>query len=156
MKKLLIFGGVIVVLFVALIALTNMSNSSKLENNPYGTDNLKQSTIDLLTDENYQNIILPDALATKIASGEPTVAYMFSPECSYCKQLTPKLMPIAAELDIQVDQLNVLEFGKAFETYGFKATPTLIYFEDGKEVNRFTGDTDEATIRQFFNEVVLK
>ena len=62
MKKLAIFGGVIVVLFIAIIALTNMSNSDKLEDNPYGTDDLKQSTIDLLTDENYQNIILPDAL----------------------------------------------------------------------------------------------
>ena len=70
MKKLLIFGGVIVVLFVAIIALTNMSNSSKLADNPYGTDDLDQATIDLLGDENYQNIILPDALEAQIQESE--------------------------------------------------------------------------------------
>jgi hypothetical protein len=44
--------------FGLIIFLTNQSNSSKLEGNPYGTDNLNQSTIDQLDDENYQNIAL--------------------------------------------------------------------------------------------------
>lgn len=156
MKKLAIFGGIIVVLFIAIIALTNMSNSDKLEDNPYGTDDLKQSTIDLLTDENYQNIILPDALEEKIATGEPVLGYMFSPECSHCKNMTPKLMPIAEEMDIHIDQLNVLEFDQAWNTYAVEATPTLIYFKDGAEVARLTGDAPKETIRQFFNDVVLK
>lgn len=156
MKKLAIFGGAIVVLFIAIIALTNMSNSDKLEKNPYGTDDLKQSTIDLLTDENYQEIILPNALSDKVASGEPVVAYMFSPECSHCKNMTPKLMPIADDLGIQVDQLNVLEFDAAWSTYNIEFTPTLIYFENGVEVTRLTGDAPEETITQFFNDVVLK
>lgn len=154
MKKLLIFGAIIVLLFGGIIALTTMSNSDKLENNPYGTNDLRQSTIDLLSDEHYQNIILPEPLAEKIASGEPTVAYMFSPECSYCKNLTPKLMPIAAELDVHIDQLNVLEYDE-WATYGIEATPTLIYFENGTEVARMTGDTTEDEIRKFFNEAVL-
>jgi thioredoxin 1 len=156
MKKLAIVGVVIIVLFVAIIALTNMSNKSKLEGNPYDTDNLKQSTIDLLDDKNYQNIILPDALEEKIASGEGVVGYFFSPECSHCKNYTPKLMPIADELNIQIDQLNVLEYEDAWYTYNIEATPTMIYFEDGKEVTRLVGDATEEVTRQFFNDVVLK
>ncbi len=54
-------------LFAAIIVLTNMSNSDKLKDNPYDTDNLQQSTIDLLDDENYQNIILPDDLKQKLS-----------------------------------------------------------------------------------------
>ena len=119
-----------------------MSNNSKLEDNPYGTDNLKQSTIDLLDDENYQNIILPDALEEKIASGEGVVGYFFSPECSHCQNYTPKL--------------NVLEFENAWNTYNIEATPTMIYFENGQEVNRLVGDATEEVTRQFFNDVVLK
>lgn len=156
MKKLAIVGVIIVVLFAAIIVLTNMSNKDKLEGNPYGTDNLKQSTIDLLDDENYQGIILPDALAEKIESGEGVVGYFFSPECSHCKNFTPKLMPIANELDIQVNQLNVLEYPDEWTKYRIEATPTLIYFENGQEVNRLTGDATEEVTRQFFNEVVLK
>ena len=156
MKKLAILGVVIIVLFAAIIAITNMSNKSKLESNPYGTNDLKQSTIDLLDDENYQNIILPDALKEKIASGEGVVGYFFSPECSHCKNYTPKLMPIADQLNIQIDQLNVLEYDDAWYTYNIEATPTMIYFKDGKEVNRLVGDATPEVTRQFFNDVVLK
>ena len=156
MKKLAIVGAVIVLLFAGIIVLTNMKNSEKLEDNPYGTDNLKQSTIDLLDDENYQNIILPDALAEKIESGEGVVGYFFSPECSHCKNYTPKLMPIADELDVQVDQLNILEYTNEWDTYNITATPTLIYFENGEEIARLEGDAPNETTRKFFNDVVLK
>ena len=153
MKKLGIIGAAVVLLFVAIIVLTNMSNSDKLENNPYGTDNLQQSTIDLLDNENYQNIILPEDLQAKIESGEGVFAYMFSPECGYCIQLTPKLMSVAEQEDIHVDQLNVLEYENGWMTYQLEYTPTLIYFENGKEVTRMVGDTDEESIRQFFASV---
>lgn len=156
MKKLAIVGAVIVLLFAAIIVLTNMKNSSKLKDNPYGTDDLRQSTIDLLDDENYQNIILPDALKDKIASGEGVVGYFFSPECSHCKNYTPKMMPIADQLNIHVDQLNVLEFQAAWSAYNITATPTMIYFENGEEVARVEGDAPNETTRQFFNDVVLK
>ena len=155
MKKLAIVGAVIVLLFAGIIILTNMKNSEKLEDNPYGTKNLKQSTIDLLDDENYQNIILPDELAKKIESGEGVVGYFFSPECSHCKNYTPKLMPIADEMDIQVDQLNILEYTNEWDTYNITATPTLIYFENGEEVARLEGDAPDETTRQFFNDIVL-
>lgn len=153
MKKLLIFGGVIVVLFVAIIALTNMSNSSKLKDNPYGTNELNQATIDLLTDPNYQNIILPDTLAAQIEAGEPTVAYLFSPLCSHCKNYTPKLMPLAEEYGVTVNQLNVLEYEDAWDTYAIDSTPTLLYFENGEQVAKQVGDAPEEQTRQFLEQV---
>ena len=156
MKKLALFGGIIVILFVAIIVLTNMSNEEKLKDNPYGTKDLKQSTIDQLSDKNYQNIILPDELDKKIKSGEGVVGYFFSPECSHCKNYTPKLMPIAKELGIEVHQLNVLEYPEEWDKYNLEATPTLIYFEDGKEYARSTGDAPDETTKQFFNDTVLK
>ncbi len=156
MKKLAIFGGIIVVLFAAIIVLTNISNQDKLKDNPYGTEELQQSTIDLLSDKNYQNIILPEPLEEKIASGEPVFAYFFSPECGYCKLMTPKLMPIAEEFDIQIDQLNLLEFQDQGQKYNLEGTPTLIFFNDGEEVTRLYGDHDEETIRQFFESLNLK
>ena len=153
MKKLGIIGAIVVLLFVGIIVLTNMSNSDKLKNNPYDTDNLQQSTIDLLDNENYQNIILPEDLDAKIESGEGVFAYMFSPECGYCMQFTPKLMAVAEQEDIQIDQLNVLEYENAWTTYQLQGTPTLIYFENGEEVTRLYGDKDENSIRQFFASV---
>lgn len=156
MKKLAILGGTIVILFAVIIFLTNMSNEEKLKDNPYGTKDLKQSTIDQLSDKNYQNIILPDELAKKIESGEGVVGYFFSPECSHCKNYTPKLMKIAEKLGVKVNQLNVLEYPEQWQKYALEATPTLIYFEDGKEYARSTGDAPDETTTQFFNDTVFK
>ncbi|MED3661082.1 thioredoxin family protein [Ureibacillus sp. FSL K6-8385] len=153
MKKLGIIAAIVVILFAAVIILTNLSNKSKLENNPYGTTNLKQSTIDLLDDKNYQNIILPDDLRKKIKSGEPVVAYLFSPECPHCKNMTPRLMPIADEMGIHIDQLNILEYEKGWDEYDVEYTPTLIYFKDGKEVKREVGAIPDEKIREFLADV---
>jgi thioredoxin 1 len=155
MKKLGIIGVIVVVLFAAIIILTNLSNKDKLENNPYDTDNLRQSTIDLLDNENYQNIILPKALEEKIDSGEPVVAYLFSPECVHCQAMTPSLMPIAEEVGVQVDQYNLLEYTQGWDDYKVDSTPTLIYFENGEEVNRLIGDysQNEEVIYDFLGQV---
>ncbi len=132
-----------------------MSNEDKLKDNPYGTDNLQQPTIDLLEDKNYQNIITPGALQEKIESGEPVFAYLFSPTCEHCKNMTPKLMSVAKELDIRIDQLNVLEYQQGFNEYSIEATPTLLYFNGGAEVNRLVGDYDKQSIHQFFASLNL-
>ena len=155
MKKLAIIGAIVVGLFAIIIVLTTMSNNSKLENNPYDTDDLDQATIDLLDDKNYQNIILPTALDEKIQSGEKTIAYLFSPTCIHCKNFTPTLMSVAADLDLEINQLNVLEYPKEFDKYLLTGTPTLIYFENGQEVARISGDYPEEDVRAFFEANVL-
>ncbi|MCZ8533520.1 thioredoxin family protein [Psychrobacillus psychrodurans] len=156
MKKLLIFGGIIIAVFVLIFVLNSQKNKDALANNPYDTDNLKQSTIDLIDDPNYQNIIIPEDLKKKIATGEPVTAYFFSPECGYCKEMTPRLSPLAEKNDIEIVKYNVLEYEKGWNDYLIQATPTMIYFEDGKEVVRVEGAISNEQIQEFFDEVVLK
>ncbi len=155
MKKLLIIGGVIVAIFILIIVLSNKSNESKLKDNPYGTNNLKKATIALIGNENYNNIVLPDALLKTIKSGESVTAYYFSPECGYCMEMTPVMMPIAKEMGVNVLQYNMLEFGDKVNgttTYDIQQWPTLVHYKDGKEVGRMSGAQPEENIRAFFNE----
>ncbi|MEY9973720.1 thioredoxin 1 [Lysinibacillus sp. RC46] len=158
MKKLLIIGSVIVLLFAVIIVLTKVSNNSKLENAEklYGDKELKQETIDQLDDKNYQNIMLPDELEKKIKAGEDVNAYFFSPTCMHCKAFTPELMPIAKELGVDIAQLNVYEYGELGDKYNIEYTPTFIHFEGGKEVQRFVGALSEEDLRTFLNKEVLK
>lgn len=156
MKKMLIIGGVVIAIFALLIALTNFSNKDKLANNPYDTEDLEQPTIDLLTDENYQNIALPDEVDEKIKSGEPTTVYFFSPTCSHCQATTPILMPVAEDMDVDVLQYNLLEYEQGWQDYFIEATPTLVHYENGAEVSRWVGSQPKENIEEFFNEVVLK
>lgn len=152
MKKLLIIGGIVIVFFVAIFALTSASNKSKLADNPYGTDDLHKPTIDLIGNENYDSIVLPDAASKKIESGEPTTVYYFHPECHFCMEMTPVLMPIAKEEGVKVNQFNMLEFKNEAKQYGIESWPTLVQYENGKEVGRLVGLQPEENIHAFFNE----
>src|SRR5690606_18808854 len=119
-KKMLVIIGTIVVLMIALIFVVQYQNDQKLSgaNNPYGTDDLDQATIDQLDDPNYQNIILPEELETKLENGEDVSVYFFSPTCVYCQNTTPYLVPIAEENNVDMKMFNLLEFGAEGSKYG--------------------------------------
>ncbi|TFD97719.1 thioredoxin family protein [Jeotgalibacillus salarius] len=154
MKKILIFGGVIVIIFAAIALVTNMQNESKTEDNPYGKDDLAQSTIDLLGNDNYENQIQPDELEERISSGESTTVYFFSPECQFCLETTPMLAPLAEEMDVDMVQLNLIEFPEEWNKYGIQSTPTLIHYEDGEPVDGIVGAATEEDYREFFERNV--
>lgn len=157
MKKLLIIGAVIIAFFALIVFLSNKSDEAKLKDNPYGTNNLAKSTIDLIGNENYNNIVLPEALFEKIESGESVTVYYFSPDCQFCMAMTPVMMPIAKEMNVDVLQYNMLEFGQlALEKYNIQSWPTLVHYKDGKEVGRMSGQQPEENIRAFFNEFESK
>lgn len=152
---LIIIAAIIVVIFAALWFINSSSNDEKTSNSTlYGDYQIKnQSTIDQLDDKNYQNIILPAALEKKIDSGDGIFAYFFSPECSHCQVVTPKLMPIAENADVDIQQYNILEFTQGWTDYSIEATPTLSYFKDGKEVGRIVGEQPDENFEKFFEDM---
>ena len=156
-KKMLVIVGVIVVIFVALFFVIDYKNNQALENNenPYGTKDLNQATIDQLNDPLYQNIILPDDLNEKINDGEEVTVYFYSPTCVYCQNTTPYLAPLAEDMDVDMKKFNLLEYGQEGVAYGIESTPTLVHFENGEEVSRLVGQYPEEEYEAFFNEYVL-
>ncbi len=155
-KKITIIIAVIAVLFIALFFVLNHKNNKALEeDNPYGTKDLNQATIDQLGDPLYENQILPDDLLEQINSGESTTAFFYSPTCVYCQQTTPYLVPLAEEMNVDMVKLNLLEFGEEAVPFAIESTPTLVYYEDGKEIARLEGQHKEADYEAFFNQYVL-
>lgn len=158
-NKMFVIVGVIVLLFVALLVITNMKNEKAVndQNNPYGKKNLRQETVDLFNNPDYQNIIIPETLDEKLANKEDVTVYYFSPTCSYCQEATPILMKEAKDLDVQIEQMNLLEFEK-MDYYGIEGTPTLIHYEAGEEVERIAGlpENPEETYRDFLQEHAVK
>ncbi|MFC7320193.1 thioredoxin family protein [Halobacillus campisalis] len=153
-KKMIIFGTVLVVLLVVLAFVVNYQNSQKTEGNPYGKDDLEQSTIDQLDDPNYQNQILPDELEEEISSGEPVTVYFYDPECVHCQNTTPVLVPIAQDMNVDMKKMNLREFGTEGAKYQIQSTPTLVHFEDGEEQARIVGENPEGEFESFFEEEV--
>ncbi|MFD1037679.1 thioredoxin family protein [Virgibacillus byunsanensis] len=153
-KKMLIIIGAIVVLFGALYFVIDYKNNQALDNNdnPYGKDNLNQATIDQLDDPDYGNQIVPEELNEEIDSGDPVTVYFYDPTCPHCQATTPDLVPLTEDLGIDMKKYNLLEFTN---NYGIESTPTLVHYEEGKEVARIIGQRTDEEFTAFFNKFVL-
>ena len=156
-KKMIIFIGVIVLLFAGLYFVIDYKNNQAVNNNdnPYGDKKLKQSTIDQLDDPLYDNQILPEDLKKELDDGEDVTVYFYSPECVYCQRTTPILVPVTEDLDVDVKKLNLLEFEDQWGPFAIESTPTLIHYKDGKEVARMVGQHSKEEFNAFFKEYVL-
>ena len=154
MKKLFIFLIVIIALFAAIGGLTKWQQAKKSEGNVYQKEDLKSSTVALLDDPLYQNIILPDELNKKLKDKEDVTVYFFSPECSHCMNTTPKLIPAAEKTDVNVYKFNLLEFEDGWNQYRVKYTHTLMHFKDGEEDARLVGEHSQEEIEAWLKENV--
>lgn len=156
-KKMLIIIASVFVLFIALYFVIDYKNDQAIgdNENPYGKEDLHQATIDQLDSPYYGNQILPDELSEKLKDGEDMVVYFYSPTCIHCKRTTPILAPLAEEMGVDMKKMNLKEFN-VWGDYGIESTPTLVYFENGKEVDRVNGAQSEEVFRAFFNEYVVK
>lgn len=155
MKKIIIFGSIVVALFILLAVVTNMNNKEKAQGNIYGKDTLHPETIQQLDDPIYQNQILPEELEEIIKTSGSAFVYFYSPTCSHCKTTSPIVVPMADEMGINLQLLNLLEFNDGWDTYGISGTPTIVHYKDGAEVSRIEGGIDPEHPEQFeqwFNE----
>ncbi|PLS17652.1 thiol reductase thioredoxin [Bacillus sp. M6-12] len=150
MKKIIIFLVVIIGLFAAIAIINNTQQKEKSEDNPYGKDTLRASTVEQLDDPNYQNLILPDALKDKLDKEENVTVYFYSPECPHCIKTTPVVNPVAKEMNIDLVQYNLLEFEEGWDDYQIKSTPTIVHYEKGKEKARIVGSHKAEEFKDFF------
>lgn len=154
MKKVIIFLVVIIGIFAAIAVVTTMQQNQAAEGNPYNKADLEPATIDQLDDPNYQNLILPDELQTKLEDEEDVTVYFYSPTCSHCQATTPVVAPMAEDMGIDLVQYNVLEFEQAWDQFNIEGTPTIIHFEDGQETARIVSSQPTETFEAWFNENV--
>ncbi|KUP08070.1 thioredoxin [Bacillus coahuilensis p1.1.43] len=155
MKKIIIFTLGILILFGAIGGLTYYQNQQAAEGNPFGKATLDASTLEILDDPNYQNVILPDELDEKLENGEEVTVYFYASDCPHCRSTTPILVPITDELGIDMVQYNVKEFEQGWIDYNIEATPTIIHFENGQEVSRLVGAYPEEDLRTWLNSEVV-
>ncbi|MCR6107410.1 thioredoxin family protein [Salipaludibacillus agaradhaerens] len=155
MKKLIIFGSIIVVLFGAIGFLTHYQNTQTAQGNPFGKKTLHNETVEQLDDPLYQNVILPDELEEKLANGEDATIYFYSGRCEYCNLATPILVPQAEEMGVDLQLFNLLEFEEGRNDYNIRATPMVVHYENGEEVARVEGKLEAEGYERFFEEVVL-
>ena len=82
-------------------------------------------------------------------SSRPVVIDFYATWCGPCRQLSPLLDKLAAPLAEQIKfvKVNVDESPGLAQNYTVSAIPTLLFFKDGKIVERITGLAAEAELK---------
>ena len=156
-----IFYGIIAVIVIAFVAIFLVLNNSSSDPDqlsdsgyyPYTDkepEELSGPTIDALDNEDYQYNQTPDEVASAIEENDSQYVYYWSPTCSHCQEATPLLVDAFDESGEDLIQLNILEYEAPWAEYEIEATPTLIYFEDGEEVERMTGNPGDVASYESF------
>ncbi len=96
-----------------------------------------------------------DLFMKKIERGN-TVAYFTADWCFYCKQFEPTINTVAIKFPtISFLQVNVNQAEAIALTFSVSSLPTVLYFKDGKLVDRTRGSMSqrnfEAKVKQVFN-----
>lgn len=80
----------------------------------------------------------------------PVIVDFYSDSCVPCKQLSPILGDIEDDHEdtVKVVKVNVNFDAELAEKYSVMASPTLIYFKDGKEVSRSRGLVSKDAIEE--------
>ena len=91
-----------------------------------------------LTNENFKDLIKEKILVDFYANW-----------CGPCKMIAPQLEKV--ESDIKVVKVDVDEFEDLAKEYGVMSIPTLILFNEGKEIKRTIGFIDKEKIEKFID-----
>ena len=89
-----------------------------------------------LTNENFKELIK-----------EKTLVDFYANWCGPCKMIAPELE--RAESNVKVVKVDVDEFEDLAREYSVMSIPTLVLFENGKEVKRTIGFISKEKIEKF-------
>nr|EGQ40111.1 MAG: thioredoxin [Candidatus Nanosalinarum sp. J07AB56] len=91
-----------------------------------------------------------DGFDEEVGDGETWIVDFYADWCGPCQQLEPIYEDVSEEYsDINFGRVDMDENSSIATEVGVKALPTLVVFEEGEEVARRTGATDEDGLREW-------
>ena len=102
-----------------------------------------------LTDQNFVSEVLRSEL--------PVVVDFWSPGCGPCGMLEPIIMDLASAYAgrVKVGELNAADAGRTAARLGVMGTPTVVFFDGGREVERAVGFVGAAYLREVVENELL-
>ena len=101
-----------------------------------------------LAEHNFEEVVLK--------SDKPVIVDFWATWCMPCKMLAPTVEEIAGEHKgkYKVAKLNIDDAMDIATNFSVMNIPTLIFFKDGKEVNRFVGINPKEKINKVLEKLI--
>lgn len=148
MKKMLIFGGIIIALFAAIFAVTQMEE--KNASTSQKIDNATGSQTD--GSDYYTNKISLSDLQKNLKEKKEETVYFYQTSCVHCQKLSPVVVPMAKDLNIDMQVMDIEKLDAPWDEYKIQGTPTIIHFKDGKEVSRISGEQSKDKLKEWLEQ----
>uniref|UniRef100_A0A182N0B0 Thioredoxin domain-containing protein n=1 Tax=Anopheles dirus TaxID=7168 RepID=A0A182N0B0_9DIPT len=93
-----------------------------------------------------------DTFAKHVSGGKHFVKF-YAPWCGHCTKLAPTWEELARSLeherDIRVSKIDCTQYRPICTDFEVKGYPTLLWIEDGKKIEKYTGPRTHADLRQY-------
>ena len=102
-----------------------------------------------VNDENFKSEILE--------SDVPVLLDVWGPNCAPCQKLAPIIVDIATDYGerLKVAEMNAAVSPRTMGRLGIRGTPTVVYFDRGREVDRIVGFKGSLYHRDIIDNDIL-
>ncbi|MCP1122458.1 thioredoxin family protein [Bacillus sp. 3103sda1] len=132
MKKMFLFGGIVVVLLIAIFAVTKVEQ--KQENKT----------------DYYTNKISLEDLQKNVKEKKDQTIYFYQTNCVHCQKVSPIIVPMAKDMNIDMKVIDLEKYPTGWDEFKITGTPTIIRFKEGKEVSRIEGEQPKDKFEEWF------
>lgn len=98
------------------------------------------------TDANFEEKVLK--------SDKLTVVDFFATWCGPCQMMAPNIEELSAEMsDVVIGKMNIDENEETPQKYQVMSIPTVVFFKDGKVVDKVVGYQSKEALEEKINEL---
>ncbi|MCM3738081.1 thioredoxin family protein [Bacillus cytotoxicus] len=135
MKKMFLFGGIVITLLIVIFSVSNMENKEETKT------------------DYYTNKISPEDIRKNIQEKKEQTIYFYKTGCSHCQRVSPIIVPMAKDMNIDMKVIDLEnEPDAVWDEFKITGTPAIVHFKDGKEVSRIEGEQPKDQFKKWLTE----